>query len=353
MQYNGLTFNNDILANDSVNSRKQYNNGERWDRCSENLQYIFENTPSVLVGASTKPKKSVNIYVNGEKTDETTGEHIITIDDVQSMWFYVNADWYQNGKQNAKEHWKHTYQLHHNDHLFTTAEQYKNCWNGEKSKKESTSIEVQKYMDFVECIIKTCKHTPSIGIENVYIANTYEDAIKNTSGIYLTTIELDDSNSSILNGDKKLPLNGVEQHFKLFDVILNAYANQCSTIQCVYRDNNDIKGNPMAIRVILGDNAKKNIGVVIPTVTNNYVTHTYIGEQISKDNNGNYQTLLNDKFYTSLGKYFDGNISNEDKGKFSDFMNFKQNDMDNVNAIIKNKIKSCDSVIPTSSCDIC
>lgn len=374
MQYNGFKF-MDKAGHKNIADRKSYNGGKMWDKCSKNLEYIFTNTPSILVDTQVIPTKPTVIYKDGEMTNNLTQTKNLTLEDVQTVYFYVNANWYEQPKQNGKGHREYDYLFHHNHHLFSTKNVGK-CWEIETPKSTDKDADItilDKLNDIVKSIEETCANSPKLEIKTI---------VKHTiSG---------NSNSIIVSPLQELKADKLNS--KLYDVILNTYSKYLTHTYWLTKDSNSSKNECYGVLIGIADNndGKKNIGVYYPNDGNINTTQGYtaVVDSITKEEpqqcegtmkangvmtcteddrpvntKGNINGILNEQFYRTLGKYY-GKITDSNINEFHDVKNYtnnnlyeKENHKDLINELLKaNKVKNCDEITnpkESSSNEIC
>lgn len=375
MQFNGFKF-MDQVGHSDIKARKEYNNGKMWDRCAKNLEYIFTNSPSILVGTQVAPTKSTVIYKDGVMTSNITQSKNLTLEDVQTAYFYVNADWYAQPKQNGGGHREYDYLFHHNHHLFSTKNVGK-CWEAEspKPKEGETPITtLDKLNDIIKSIEETCISSPELGLKKI-VKHTIEGDANNVIISPLDELKSDKSNS------------------KLYDVVLNTYSKYLTHIYWLTKDSNSSKNECYGVLIGMADNndGKKNIGVFYPNDGNINTTQGYtaVADNITKeepqlcegtkdangvakctkddkplDTKGGINGILNKQYYTTLGKYY-GEITDSNINEFHDVKNYtnsnlydKENHKELINELLNaNKATSCDGLtnkpLESSSNEVC
>lgn len=324
MQINGLK-----LDKQNINDRKSYNNGKRWEKCSRNLEYIFTNSPSVLVGQEVVPDKPTLIYKDGISTGQKTQSKTLTLDDLQRVYFYLATSWYSVPKESGSGHRKYDYLFHHNGHLFT----HKNdkLWDvtAPKPKENETTIShLDKLNDIVKCIEETCLNSPDLGIKTV-VKHTIDGDSNN-----LIISPLDELKSDKLNS-------------KLYDVVLNTYSSYLTHIHWLAKDSNSSKDECCGVLIGIADkdDGKKSIGIYYSNDGNINTTKGYTAVVDSVTNEGG---ILNKQFYTTLGKYY-GEVTDSNINEFHDVKNYtnnnlydKENHMVLINGLLQlNKATNC------------
>ena len=382
MRINGFAFSNKNGHKD-LNDRKTYGGGKQWQRCERNLEKIFTNSPSVLIGQTVTPKRGVGIYEKGNLTKQVSAAKVLTKEDLQKVYYYVNATWYEKPKENGGGHRQYDYLFHHSEHLFTTSSDIGACWSEKDIAQESSSGNTSsnngdKLNKMITCIEKTCQSAPKLGITTVH-KHQIEGKM---NAMLITATEKQISNT---------------KNSTLFDVVLNAYSDKIPVIKWVCENVNQSKAECYAVYVEIPDtnNGKNDIavsylnkgsyvaildkisntsanvqealnylsktntnagtGLLIDKLVNNNSTYQFSILQTSANTQtnteGDYSGLFNDQYYISLKKHF-GEITDKNINEFKDVKNYTAANLYNTNNYLsvinkllgKYNVEKCDKV---------
>lgn len=265
----------------------------------ETVEEIFEKSPSILVGEETEVSNPVIIYNGGVKSNSTSGNHKITLAELQQLSGYVTRDFYSDVNNRLKEDnnclLAHFYFQHkgHVFHSYTTEQGFnknKTYWETNKTNNVNNDSKIT--------ISKTDEEKNLSDLQ----VGIYR-ALKNT----LSKAESFANNEVILeSGDTNFMLLKAKDETKthlIFDALLNTYYEYIDGLLWVSEKNNTTIDYPKKVWV----------SVHKPPITSRLVVQTYVEKGEDYKTLTDFNGSLSDNFKKSISKkYFpnDTNIKN-------------------------------------------
>lgn len=285
---------------------------------------LIENGLGVLIGETATPdggknwEKSVNIYVNNQRTPNMTTPKKITLNDIRKICSYCTTAGYGGLDVSWKveshlEYWRGAeYFLQHKGHVFTGYDKgaAKPCWDitDVNTTSGTTNISNQAAA-LLRAIQRTCDSTTNVKVKL--------STASNSSGSTMYLKASDDSKMA-----------------SVFDIILNGYYDYIKELYWVCDSEGTISSfNPSEVKVVVAEPgdlsaAKKSVDVVIKNK----------GYTVA-----NCPKMFSDLFYRSIYKrYGDINIGNNWNICQSEVKSFSGTSNDVImNRMNDNKPTSC------------
>ena len=209
------------------------------------VREVFEKSPSVLVGKEANVNYPAKIRKNGQITSELTQNQAIKLDDVRRLIYYMCPRYYlkdnetkyaQGGEWSAEAQkaWpKRTYWYNSTYGVQQDANRRANCgmiytgddfkWepkevSADKQQKDKDKSPSEKAVGLFNAICETCNYSETIHLSDFKI----EPFATNKDAFYMSCS----------------PASGAAQ---LFDIVLQAYSNECSRIVwCCENDSSEL-----------------------------------------------------------------------------------------------------------------